>query len=84
MAIMSLTILMFLVPILVATFNNQTPLKLEPDNVQNPIPNPIPNVPQPVWQWQGDPQWQTYGTIGWSPLVDVHSDFRSFERREIG
>lgn len=63
--------LMFMVPILVATFNNQVPLRLEPDNVQNPIPNPINNnVRLPVWQWKNDSSWEVYG-VGQDNDLDV-------------
>ena len=75
--------MMFLVPILVATFNNQVPLKLEPDNVQNPIPNPNPNVPAPVWQWQGDPQWETYGT-GQQNGSNVQKTIEDMYQRQLG
>ena len=45
---------MFMVPILIATYNNQIPLKIEPDGFADVIHDY-------VWEWKGQLRWEEYG-----------------------
>ena len=46
---------MYMVPILIATFNTQVPLKIESDALTNTIP-----IKRPVWEWLNQ-DWTAYG-----------------------
>ena len=46
---------MYMVPILIATFNNQAPMRIEPENV-----NPSP-IDLAIWNWMNDSGWVAYG-----------------------
>ena len=46
-----------MVPILIATFNNQIPIKIEPDDIK---PETIPTINY-LWEWRDDDGWKKFG-----------------------
>ena len=48
---------MYMVPILIATFNNQIPIKIEPEDIKQ---EPIPTINY-LWEWKDDNDWKKFG-----------------------
>jgi len=65
----------YMVPILIATFNNQVPLPIELGNIN-------PNINLPVWNWKNESGWVAYG-VGQTSMTNCQISIEEMYQKHL-